>query len=49
MSEPITHQLGRRSHQTDREQVKKPVRPEIGKLRPHKLDPLPFRSSELIE
>jgi hypothetical protein len=49
MSEPITHQLGRRSHQTDWEQVKKPLRPKIGELGPHKLDPLPFRSSELIE
>ena len=49
MSEPITNQLGRSSHQTDWEQVKKPVRPKIGELRPHKLDSLPFRSSELAE
>jgi hypothetical protein len=49
MSEPIPNQLGSSSHQTDWEQMKKPVRPEIGKLRPHKPDSLPFRSSEIVE
>jgi hypothetical protein len=49
MSQPVSKQLGHSSYHTDWEQMKKPVRPKIGELRPHKLDSLPFRPSELIE